>query len=220
MTRRSTALVIASLLFFTSRDGFAQDVIEEEEVPPEPAPPPPPPPKKDEPPAPEVKPVAPKPGPPIGIRLDGGYAARKLFTIPVTGADMGFGVGAQTSQYAAFWGAARVFYGETEYSLKTFAARMGGEAELVLFDRVRLGAGLSFFLVGVGRYVRDEMLLSWGFEGRLAARVDLFQPSGFAIFARGALEGAWEVYDGSNFWGPTIGLGVDFDVAGKRVRPP
>jgi len=213
------AFALGALSLFLASPAFAQEVDDEEQVDPAPPPPPPPPkPETNEAPPPDVKPIPPKPGPPVGLRGDGGWSSRSLFTIPVTGADLGLGVGAQTSKYAAFWGAARLFTGGTENGLNVFAVRVGGEAELVLADRVRIGGGLSFFLVGVGRYVRDETLLSWGPEARLHARVDLLQPSGFAIFARAAIEGAWEIYDGSAFWGPTLGGGVDFDIAGKRTR--
>ncbi len=210
----------------------AQEIIEnEDEQAEEPAPAPPPPPSPTPKPAPVAerppfadepseapKPLPAKPKPPVGIRVDAGYATRRLFTIPVSGVDMGLGVGVQPKPFAAVWGATRVFYGNTEYGLNVFSVRLGGEGELVMFDRVRVGAGLSAFIVGVGRYVRNETLLSWGPEARLTARVDLLQPTGFAIFARGALEGAYEIYDDSAFWGMTAGIGVDFDVAGKRVR--
>ncbi len=218
MKRVFSSLAVIALLF-VSPVARAQELSEDDENQEQPAPPKPPPANMNRPPFVEEPPPDVKPIPPIGIRVDAGYATRKLFTIPVSGVDMGLGIGAQPSPVGAVWGAMRVYYGNTEYGLNVFSVRIGGEGELVLFDRVRIGAGLSAFFVGVGRYSRNESLISWGPEGRIFARVDLLQPTGFAIFARASLDGAYEFYDDSAFWGPTIGLGVDFDVAGKRVRP-
>ncbi len=163
-------------------------------------------------------PVPPKPMPPVSVRLDGAYAPRKLFTIPVTGADVGLGIGAQPSEHAAFWGSTRVLVAGTENGLKVWDVRVLGEGEYVAFDRLRLGAGLGVFVLGVGRAARSETILSWGPVAQAMARVDVVREDDFGIFLRAALSGGYDVYDSSAFWGPSLGAGFELDVAGKRRR--
>lgn len=166
------------------------------------------------PPAP-VAPRPPKPMPPVGLRLDGGYARRTLFDIPIGGADVGLAVGAQPSAWGAYWGSVRLLLGSSENGLSVFSVRLGPDADLV-WRRLRLGTGASLFVVGVGRAVRDETILSWGPAVHAAARFDVAQADGFALFVRGAIEGGYEVQGDSLFWGPTFGAGGDFDIAGTR----
>jgi len=168
-------------------------------------------------PAPDRPPLPRKPAPPIGLRLDGGYAMRELVSLPVAGADIGLALGAQPKKALAIWGTSRLLLGSTENGLDVFAFRLGTDLEGVLFDRLRLGGGAHLLVVGVGRAARNQTILSWGPAGALTARVDLIQSDGFAIFARAAVEAGYEIYDGSIFWGPTLGGGVDFDIGGDRA---
>lgn len=182
-----------------------------------------PPPAQDAPLAAEVapadrKPVPPKPMPPVSLRLDGAYAPRKLFTIPVIGADVGLGVGAQPSEHAAFWGSTRVLIAGTENGLRVWDVRVLGEGEYVAFDRLRVGGGAGFFVLGVGRAARDETILSWGPVAEAMARFDVVREDDYGIFLRAALTGGYDVYDSSAFWGPSVGAGFELDVAGKRRR--
>src|SRR5688500_7555798 len=71
----------------------------------------------------------PKPSPPVSLRFDGAYAPRKLFSIPVTGADFGFGLGVQPGEHAAFGGSFRGFVGGTENGLRVWDIRALAEAE-------------------------------------------------------------------------------------------
>ena len=158
-----------------------------------------------------------KPKPPVSLRVDGAYAPRKLFSIPVTGADVGIAGGMQPSERGALWGTMRGFLGTTENGLRVWSVRVGGEGELV-FDRLRIGAGIGLFVLGVRRAVRDETILSWGPEARATARFDFVRETDFALFVHGALGAGYEVYDGSLFWGPTVGAGVAIDVAGRHAR--
>ena len=158
-----------------------------------------------------------KPSPPVGLRIDGGYSPRKLVSLPVVGADMGLAFGAQPKREVAFWGASRLFLGSTQNGLDVFSFRIGGEVEGVLLDRLRLGGGMHGFVVGVGRAVRDQTILSWGPAASATARIDLIQSDGFAIFARAAVDAGYEIYNGTIFWGPTLGGGVDFDIGGQRA---
>jgi hypothetical protein len=182
-------------------------------------PPPPPAPAEDKP---AVAPAQEKPKwqTPIGLRLDGGWSPRKLLAIPVSGADIGAAFGAQPSEHAAFWGSSRVFIGSTENGLKVFSVRFGGDIEAVI-DRFRIGGGLNLFVVGVGRAVRNETIYSWGPAVHAATRFDVIQSEGFAIFARAGIDAGLEIYNSSIFWGPSLGGGVDFDLAGgKRTNVP
>lgn len=181
-------------------------------------PPEPPPPAEVVAPEPAPVPVPPRPMPPVSLRFDGGYAPRKLFSIPVTGADVGVAVGAQPSEHAAFWGSTRVLVAGTENGLRVWDVRVLGEAEYVALDRLRLGAGVGVFLLGVGRAARDETITSWGPVAQGMVRFDVVREDDYGIFLRGALSGGYDVYDSSAFWGPSIGAGFELDVAGKRRR--
>lgn len=165
-----------------------------------------------------VVPRPPKPSPPVSLRFDGGYAPRKLFTIPVTGADFGFGVAAQPSEHAAFGGSLRGFVGGTENGLRVWDIRGLAEAEAIAFERLHLGGGLGVFLVGVERAARDETIRSWGPQLQATARLDVVRADDYALFVRGAVSGGYDLYDSSLFWGPSIGAGFELDVAGKRNR--
>lgn len=169
-------------------------------------------------PAAERPPAPPKPSAPVSLRFDGGYAPRKLFTIPVTGADVGLGVGAQPSEHAAFWGSTRVLIAGTENGLEVWDLRFLGEGEYVAFDRLRLGGGVGLFVLGVGRAARSETIVSWGPVAQGMARFDVVREDQFGIFVRAAISGGYDVYDSSAFWGPTIGGGFELDIAGTRRR--
>lgn len=163
-------------------------------------------------------PALPKPSPPVSLRFDGAYAPRKLFTIPVTGADVGFGVAAQPTEHGAFGGSTRVLVGSTENGLRVWDVRVLGEGELVALDRLRLGGGVGFFVLGVGRAARNETILSWGPVAQGMVRFDVVREDDWGLFVRAALSGGYDVYDSSAFWGPSVGAGFELDVAGKRRR--
>lgn len=164
-----------------------------------------------------VVPRPPKPSPPVSLRFDGAWAPRKLFSIPVTGADFGFGLFVQPAEHTAVGGSLRGFVGGTENGLRVWDIRGLGEAEAIAFDRLHLGGGLGFFVLGVERAARDETIRSWGPQVQAHARFDIVRED-YAIFVRGALTGGYDVYDSSFFWGPSIGAGFGLDIAGKR--PP
>lgn len=151
----------------------------------------------------------------VGARFDGGYALRKLFDIPITGADIGGAIGAQPLEHGAFWGVVRVLVGSTEAGLKFYDVHFGAEGEAV-FDRVRVGGGVGGFVLGISRVTFDQTINTWGPDVRAHLRVDAIQADGFALFVRAALSGAFEFYDSATIWGPTVGAGVDFDIKGKR----
>jgi hypothetical protein len=157
-----------------------------------------------------------KPPPPIGIRFDGGWSPHRLFSLPVNGADVGLGVGPRTSPHVAIWGTPRLFLGSTENGLSVWSAHIGAEVEGII-DRFRLGGGLGLFFLGVHRAVRNETLLSWGPDFRATTRFDIIQNEDFAIFARAQLDGGYEFFGESLFWGPTLGAGVELDVGVKRA---
>lgn len=167
-------------------------------------------------PYPDVKPRPPKPAPPVSLRFDGAYAPRKLFSIPVTGADFGFGVAAQPIEHGAFGGSLRGFVGSTENGLRVWDFRGIAEAEAIAIERLHLGGGVGFFVLGVARAARDETIRSWGPQLQAHARIDIVRADDYALFVRGALSGGFDLYDSSMFWGPSIGAGFDIDVAGSR----
>jgi hypothetical protein len=142
------------------------------------------------------RPVAarpPKPSPPVSLRFDGAYAPRKLFSIPVTGADFGFGVFVQPGEHTGVGGSLRGFVGGTENGLRVWDIRGVGEAEAIAFDRLHLGGGLGFFVLGVERAARDETIRSWGPQLQAHARLDVMRADDFALFVRGALSGGYDL---------------------------
>lgn len=160
---------------------------------------------------------APRTKPPtvIGLRVDGGYSLRKLVALPLTGGDVGVALGARPEPNVALWGTTRMFIGSTEHGLSVYTWRLGGDFDYIL-DRVRVGLGLNLFVVGVGRAVRDDTIVSWGPALHGGARVDVVQAEGFTLFLRADIDAGWEVRNGSIYWGPTLGAGVDFDISGTR----
>lgn len=154
---------------------------------------------------------------PMALRLDGAYAPRRLFSLGVTGADLGLALGIQTSHRVAWWAASRVSMGSTENGLSVWSGRGGAELEAV-FDPIRFGVGVSFLVMGVGRAVREQTLLSYAMEARAFARVDCMRTDDLALFVRAGIDGAAEFKGNSAFWGPAIGAGVELGVRGKK-RP-
>jgi hypothetical protein len=166
-----------------------------------------------------VPPRSPKPPPPVSLRFDGAYAPRKLFSLPVSGADFGGGVFVQPSDHTAVGGSVRGFVGGTENGLRVWDIRGLGEAEAIAFDRLHLGGGIGVFVLGVERAARDETIRSWGPQLQAHARLDVVRADDFALFVRGAVSGGYDLYDSSMFWGPSLGAGFDLDIAGQRRSP-
>lgn len=151
----------------------------------------------------------------VGLRMDGAWAPRKLFDMPLHGGDTGLALGFQTSRHFAIWIAPRLFLGSTENGLSTWAFRIGVEPEFV-FDRFRFGFGVGNGWLGVRRAVRDETITTGLVEARGFVRFDLVQSEDFALFFKANLDGAVGFNDDATFWGPSLGAGVDFDLGGTR----
>jgi hypothetical protein len=154
----------------------------------------------------------------VGMRFDGGYALRRLVGLPLTGADLGFAIGAQPASWAAIWGATRVFVGSSENGLSVYTWRLGPDFDLIPFDRLRISPGGNFFVVGISRAIRDDTITSFGFAAHIGLRVDIIQSDSFALFGRADIDAGYEFYNGSVYWGPTFGAGVDFDIHGDRSK--
>lgn len=157
----------------------------------------------------------------VGLRMDGAWAPRKLFDMPLHGGDAGLALGFQTSRHFAVWIAPRLFLGSTENGLSTWAFRIGIEPEFV-FDRFRFGFGVGNGWIGVHRAARDETITTGLVEARAFVRFDLVQSEDFALFLKANLDGAAGFNDDATFWGPSLGAGVDFDLGGRRAEiwPP
>lgn len=148
---------------------------------------------------------------PAGIRVDGGYGLRTLEHLPVNGADIGVAIGAQPAQHFAIYGAARGFFGSTEFGLGVKALRFGVDFDIVI-DRFRIGFDPGIFIVGVSRATRDQTITAWGPKVGIAARFDVVRSDVFALFIRAAVDGGPTFSDGSLFGGAVFGAGVDFDI--------
>jgi hypothetical protein len=169
-------------------------------APPAPEPPPPPPPKPEK-----------KKSIPIGLRVDGGYGVRTLEKISVTGADFGLGIGAQPTKHIAIYGAARGFFGSTEFGLGVKALRIACDFDIVI-DRFRIGFDPGIFVVGIDRATKDQTIVAWGPKLGAAARFDVVRADVFALFLRASADGGPTFSDGSLFGGVMVGAGIDFDI--------
>jgi hypothetical protein len=160
------------------------------------------------------------PGPPepsglrTAIRTDAGYAIRRLHMLDVEGGDVGAAIGAHQGSFAV-WAAPRLFLGSSENGLSVWSFRIGGEFEGWVGERLALGAGFGLFWVGVGRAARHETILGGGVSGSLSARLDVAREGRATFFLRTTLEGGVEVNQAAAFWGPFLGVGVDFDVVSR-----
>lgn len=149
---------------------------------------------------------------PVGIRVDGGYGLRTLEKISVTGADFGVGIGAQPSKYFAVYGAARGFFGSTEFGLNVKALRLAVDFDVILHPRFRIGFDPGIFIVGVDRATRDQTITAWGPKIGAAARFDVVRADIFALFLKASADGGPTFSDGSLFGGVMFGAGIDFDI--------
>ena len=212
-----------SALFFPStaraQDLFAPSGVDEEaSAAPDPAPPPQIPRAADADEWWRAKPPQRRPRPPpkpLALRLDGAYAPRRLFTLGVSGADLGLALGVQTSQHTAWWAASRLSLGSTENGLSVWSGRAGAEVEAV-FDPIRFGVGASLLFMGVDRAARNETLMSYGVEVRAFGRIDFVRNDDYALFLRAGIDAGAEARGESTFWGPALGVGVELGVRGKR----
>jgi hypothetical protein len=149
------------------------------------------------------------------LRLDTSYAHRSLLELPTNGGEVGVAIGAQSSSHRAVWVGARGFWGHTVDGLEVGSGTLTLDGEAV-FGRLRVGGAGGVLLIGFGRATRSETITSWGLNADLALRVDLLRSGGTALFARAQLDGGFELH-GSAYWGPSVGLGVAFDLGGNRT---
>ena len=211
MSPRLEVLLVPALLFLAS-PSQAQETFASGAEPDAPAPAPAPVDDRASPPVTPPPSLAPNP---IALRFDGAYATRRLFSLGVTGTDLGFGLGVQTSHRLAWWWTTRVSLGSTEGGLDVWSGRMGAEVEAV-YDPIRFGAGASLLMMGVDRAARDQTLHSYGIEGRAFARFDGWRTDDVAFFLRAGIDAGLEVKSGSAFWGPGIGAGLELGIRGKK----
>lgn len=148
---------------------------------------------------------------PVGIRLDGGYGMRAVEQISTTGADVGLGIGAQPAKHFAIYGAARGFFGSTEFGLGVRALRITCDLDIVL-DRFRIGFDPGIFIVGVDRATKNQTIVGWGPKVGVNARFDVIRADVFALFLRASADGGPTFSDGSLFGGFMLGGGIDFDL--------
>jgi hypothetical protein len=152
------------------------------------------------------------------LRFDGGYATRTLHEIPMEGGVAAAGVGIDR-KWIGVYASLQAMFASTEHGLGARSWRPACELDVIL-DRVRLGPGLGLLFFSLDRAVRDATLDGRGMTFFAAARVDVLRPSGYTIFARGAMDYTFLTTGvDTAMWGPSIGLGVDFDL-GSQPRHP
>lgn len=151
---------------------------------------------------------------PYGFRIDGGHASRRLFDLGLGGADVGLALGGQPKRHFAWWVTPRFFYGGTDNGLRVITGRLGAELEAV-YDPVRFGFGGAFMYATLSRASSQRPAIP-GIGGELRAfvQVDLVRDDDYAMFVRGS----FDVSDASGGvqWGPTIALGFELGISGKR----
>ena len=79
------------------------------------------------------------------LRLDGGFATRSLFDVPIRGGLVEASVGLERRRLGIY-GSVGGLFGSTENGLGVRAVRPAVDAELIL-DRFRLGAGAGVLFV-------------------------------------------------------------------------
>lgn len=146
------------------------------------------------------------------LRLDGGYAHRRLFDLPINGGAIGLAFGAERG-WLALHGSLQGMFGSTTNGLATRTGRVLFEAEAIL-DRFRFGLGTGFLFLGIERAVRDDVIPSHGLPLLASLRFDVARfEDGYTIFARATFEYvALLKGPDTDFWGPSIGAGFDFDL--------
>jgi len=129
----------------------------------------------------------------------------------VTGADFGIAIGAQPSRHFAVYGAARGYFGSTEFGLDVKSLRLTADMDIVI-DRFRIGFDPGLFFVGVSRATRDQTIVGWGPKIGVSMRLDAVRTDSFAFFVRAAADAGPTFSDGSAWAGWMLGAGIDFDI--------
>lgn len=211
--------ILALLVFVRLLGAPALARADESPAPSEELPPPPPTPSPPEPELPKSPPAR-TGSPPSSwaLRFDGGFGVRRAVGIPIYGGDVGASIGAQPNARVAIWLGPRLFLGNTENGLLVKDGRFTVDVDIIV-DRLRFTPGLHLFVLGISRAVRDDVVDTWGGGLNGALRADVVQTGSLALFARAAIAAGIETAAGTLYWGPTLGIGVDFDVAGRRPMP-
>ena len=80
---------------------------------------------------------------------------------------------------------------------------------------VRPGIGAAFFFVEVDRAARDASVVSFGHSLRAYLRIEIARSDATAFYLRPSFDLAHEWKSGALFWGPTVALGIDFDLVDR-----
>lgn len=172
------------------------------------------------PPEPEAPKPPPKPRAPVFIKADGGYNIRTLEKLPIHGADIGLGLGAQPTRHIAIGAMARLELGSTEAGLSVKGGRFACEMQFI-FDRFHILLEPGFFILGLSRITFDQTIVAGGFDLGLGARFDVVRDDMYSLFLRIGGDAGPTFGDGSLYAGATFGAGVDFDfVRGDRAKLP
>jgi hypothetical protein len=135
-----------------------------------------------------------------------GPAYRRIYDVPITGADFGMAFGAQKG----FYGELGFMLGRTNENLFVWQLRPQATGELRL-GRVHLGLGLGFTVIGVTRATTGSSIAGAGLASTAFATVDLITDGLHAMYLGGKMTFDWLPggRDDSDafLWGPSAVLG-------------
>jgi hypothetical protein len=169
------------------------------------------------------KPSAPEPPPPpakkeddgqkprTSFRAEGGFQYSQLFGVPITGARVRLGVGAQNDSFAHY-ATVSVLYGGTENDLRTWDFRLGYTGDFLRVSIVRLGLDAEMGYLFIHRASLDERMFALGAGAGAHAGLDIvaFGPRGdHAVTAQARFDASLH-FGGAFVWGPAVLIGFRY----------
>lgn len=161
--------------------------------------PPPPPPKED---GEKMRP---------SFRGEGGFQYSQLYAVPITGARVRLGVGAQNDSWANY-ATLSFLFGSTENDLRTWDLRFGYTGDFLKVSVLRLGLDGEMGYLFIHRASANERMFALGLGAGAHAGVDLFPfgPRGdHAVTAQVRFDASIH-FAGAFVWGPAALIGFRY----------
>lgn len=135
-----------------------------------------------------------------------GFTYRRLYDIPIYGADFGVMAGVLRGDNA-YYGGMAALVGRTQNGLLTYTIKPQFQWEH-RFDRVRLGLSVGVPFVAIQRVTSDGTMFDAGFGGSASISVDVLRAHRNALFV-GAKMTAEVLFadEAPLIWGPTVLVG-------------
>jgi hypothetical protein len=145
------------------------------------------------------------------VRVEGGFQYSQLFGVPITGARVRIGAGAQTDSFAHY-GTVSVLYGGTENDLRTWDFRVGYTGDFLRVSILRLGLDAEMGYLVIHRASLDERMFALGVGAGAHAGLDIvaFGPHGdHAVTAQARFDASLH-FGGAFVWGPAVLIGFRY----------